>query len=69
MYDINPDFSISYQTLQAGRLFLKFYLQDELLCHLGHLRVSLSKSEKLVRDGHYNQVANHYSVENTVIVL
>jgi hypothetical protein len=46
-----------------------FYLQDGLLCRLGHICVPSSERAKLIWEAHYNQVAGHFGIEKTVAML
>ena len=55
--------------LAAGTRVADFYLQDGLLYHLGHLCVPSSEHAKLIWEAHYSQVAGHFGVEKTLVVL
>jgi hypothetical protein len=48
LYNNDSDFATAYQTLSVGKTVPNFHLQDELLCHLSHLCVPLSKRAKLI---------------------
>ena len=69
LYDIENDFVISYQTLQAGRSLSNFHLQGQLLCHLGHLYVPSSEHDNMIWEAHYSQLIGHFNIEKTVAVL
>ena len=69
MYNNDPNFVVTYQQLHVGNLVSKFHLQDEILCHLGHLYAPLEESEKLFWKAHYTQVAGNLGVENIVVIL
>ena len=69
LYSSNSDFATTYQLLAAGTPVTVFYLQDGLLCHLGHLCVPSSKCVKLIWEAHYSQVAWHFVVEKTKAVM
>jgi hypothetical protein len=46
-----------------------FYLQDALLCHLGHLFVPSSERAKMIWEAHYSRVVGNLGVEKTMAVL
>jgi hypothetical protein len=46
-----------------------FHIQDELLCHLGHLCVLASEQEKMIWEAHYSHMAGHFGMEKTVAIL
>ena len=69
LYSSDSDFTATYQLLAAGTLVADFYLQDGLLCHLGHLCVPSSERAKLIWESHYIRVEGHFGVEKTVVVL
>jgi len=55
--------------LGANIVVDNFYLQDRLLCHLGHLCVPSREHVKLIWEAHYSQVARHFGIENTMAML
>jgi hypothetical protein len=55
--------------LGANIVVDNFYLQDGLLCRLGHICVPSSEQVKFIWEAHYSQVAGHFGVENTVAML
>ena len=69
LYDSDPDFSATYRAVCADTPVTDFYLQDGLLCHLGHLYVPSSEHAKLIWEVHYSRVAGHFGTENTIAVL
>ena len=69
LYSSDSDFTTTYQLLEVGTPVADFYLQDGLLCHLGHLCVPSSECGKFIREAHYSRVAGHFGVEKTVAVL
>jgi hypothetical protein len=68
LYDNDPNFTITYQTLSVGKLVLEFYLLDELLCHLGHIYFPSSEHEKIICEEHYRQVVGHFDIEIVVVL-
>jgi hypothetical protein len=48
---------------------LIFTFKDRLLCHLGHLCVPTREHAKMIWEAHYSQVARHFGVEKTVVIL
>jgi hypothetical protein len=48
LYETEPDFSTTYQMLGANIVVDNFYLQDGLLCHLGHIYVPSSERAKMI---------------------
>ena len=69
LYEIDPNFSTTYQMLGENSVVTNFHLQDGLLCHLGHLCIPSSKWAKLIWEYYYSRVAGHFGVEKTVAVL
>jgi hypothetical protein len=69
LYETYPDFSTTYQMLGSNSVVTNFHLQDETLCHLGHLYVPSSERANMIWEAHYSQVARHFGVENTVAML
>jgi hypothetical protein len=58
-----------YQLLGTGATIIDFHIQDGLLLHLGHICVPISNHAKLILESHYSQVAGHFGVEKTMVVL
>jgi hypothetical protein len=48
LYEIDPDFSTTYQMLGTNTVVDNFHLQDGLLCPLGHIYVPSSEKAKLI---------------------
>jgi hypothetical protein len=69
LYETDPDFATTYQMLGANVVVNNFHLQDGLLCHLGHICVPSSERAKLIWETHYSQVAWHFGIEKTVVML
>jgi hypothetical protein len=69
LYKSDPYFGHTYKMLLEGNRVPNFYLQDALLCHLGHLCVPSSEHAKMIWEAHYSQVVGHFRVEKTVAVL
>jgi hypothetical protein len=69
LYQQDPNFATTYQLLGTGATVKDFHIQDELLCHLGHLCVPTSELAKLIWESHYSRIAEHFGVEKTVAVL
>jgi hypothetical protein len=57
LYERKPDFTTTYHMLGTNTTVIDFHLQDKLLYHLGHLRVSSSEGAKLIWEAHYSWVA------------
>jgi hypothetical protein len=55
LYEIDPNFATTYQILGANIVVDNFYLQDGLLCHLGHIYVPSSEKVKLIWEAYYSQ--------------
>jgi hypothetical protein len=69
LYQQDPYFTTTYQLLGTGATVTDFHIQDRLLCHLVHLYVPTSECEKLIWEAHYSQMARHFGVEKTVVLL
>ena len=69
LYDNDPKFAPIYQSLCAGTQVENFYLQEGLLCYLGHLRVPSSEHAKMIWEALYNCVEGSFGTENYVVVL
>ena len=69
LYEIDLDFSTTYQMLGENSVVANFHLQDGLLFRLIHLYVPSSEHVKLIWEAHYSRVAGHFGIENTVAVL
>jgi hypothetical protein len=69
LYNIDPDFSTTFQMLGANSVVANFHLQEEILCHLGHIYVPSREHVKLIWEAHYSRVAGHFGVEKIVAVL
>jgi hypothetical protein len=69
LYEIDLDFSTTYQMLGENSVVANFHLQDGLLCHLGHLCAPSSENMKLIWESHYSWVAGHFGIKKTVAVL
>jgi len=54
LYESDLDFATTYQKLGASMPVTEFYLQDKILCHLGHLCVPSSDQEKMIWEAHYS---------------
>jgi hypothetical protein len=69
LYQQDPDFSTTYQLLGTCAIVTDFHIQDELLCHLGHLCVLASECAKMIWEAHYSWMAGHFGMEKTVVIL
>jgi hypothetical protein len=69
IYQEYPDFATTYHLLGIGTNTTNFHIQDEILCHLGHLCVPTSERAKMIWEAHYNRVVGHFGMEKTVAVL
>jgi hypothetical protein len=69
LYETDLDFSTTYQMLGANLVVANFHLRDRLLCRLGHLCVPSSEHVKMIWEAHYNWVAGHFGIKNTVGVM
>jgi hypothetical protein len=67
--NVIPDFSTTYQLLGTSANVTDFHIQDGLLCHLGHLCVPARERAKLIWEAHYSQMAGHFGMEKTVVIL
>ena len=69
LYQQDLDFATIYQILGTGEIVTNFYIQDGLLCHLGHLCVPTSERAKMIWEAHYSQMAGHFGMEKNVVIL
>ena len=69
LYNIDLEFSTTYQMLHANSVVTNFHLQDEMLCRLGHIYVPSREHVKLIWESHYSWVAGHFGVKKIVAVL
>jgi hypothetical protein len=69
LYEIDLDFSTTYQLLGANSVVANFHLQYGLLCRLGHIYVPSSEHTKMIWNAHYSQVVGHFGIKNIVEVL
>jgi hypothetical protein len=69
IYETDPDFTTTYQMLDANTFFDNFHLQDGLLCRLGHICVPSSERVKLFWESDYSWVAGHFKIEKIVAML
>jgi hypothetical protein len=54
LYEIDPNFSTTYQTLGANTVVDNFHLQYGFFCHLGHICVPSSERVKMIWEAHYS---------------
>jgi hypothetical protein len=69
LYEIDLDFSTTYQFLGAKSVVANFLLQDGLFCRLVHIYVPPRERVKLIWESHYSRVAGHFGIEKKVAVL
>jgi hypothetical protein len=69
IYQQDPDFTTTYQMLCTSGNVIDFQIQDELLCHLGHLYVPTRKRAKLIWDSHYSHMERHFGMDKTMVSL
>ena len=69
LYKSDQKFGHTYKTLLEGNRVPNFYLQDALLCLLGHLCVPSSEHAKMIWEAHYSRATGHFGVEKTVASL
>jgi hypothetical protein len=69
LYEIDPEFSTTYQMLGTNSVVSNFHIHNKMLCHLGHLRVPSSEHTNIIWESHYSQVTGHFGVKKTVAVL
>jgi hypothetical protein len=69
LYQQDLDFTKTYHLLGTRTTVTDFHIQDELLCHLGHLYVPTSERATLIWEAHYSWVAGHFGIEKTMVVL
>jgi hypothetical protein len=55
--------------LGTNTVVTNFNLQDEFLCHLGHLSVPSSEQAKMIWEAHYSLVVGHFGMEKIEAVL
>jgi hypothetical protein len=63
LYEVDPDFSTTYQMLGANKFVTNFHLQYGLLCHQVHLCIPSSERAKLIWEYHYSRVTRHFDME------
>jgi hypothetical protein len=63
IYEIDFEFSTTYQIMGANAVVDNFHLQDGLLCRLGHIFVPSGERVKLISKSHYSWVAGHFDVD------
>lgn len=69
IYQQDPNFATTYHVLGTVVNVTDFHIQDGLLCHLGHLYVSASEHAKMILEAHYSQMAWHFGVDKTMVIL
>jgi hypothetical protein len=69
LYQHDPDFTTTYQLLGTDTNITDFHIQDRILCHLGHLYVLTREHENIIWEAHYSQMAGHFGMEKTMVVL
>ena len=69
LYEIDPEFTTTYQMLGANIVVDNFHLQNGLLCHLGHICVPSSERVNMIWEAHYIWVEGHFGVEKIVVML
>jgi hypothetical protein len=69
IYEIDFEFSTTYQIMGANAVVDNFHLQDGLLCRLGHIFVPLGERAKLILKSHYSWVEGHFDVKKIVAMI
>jgi hypothetical protein len=69
LYYQDLDLVTTYQLLGTFVNVTDFYVQDGMLCHLGHLFVPARDRAKMILEAHYSRMAGHFCVEKIVVVL
>jgi hypothetical protein len=69
LYQQDPYFTTTYQVLGTYANVTDFHIQDKLLFHLSHLCVPARERAKLICESHCSQMAGHFGVEKTMVVL
>jgi hypothetical protein len=69
LYEKDMDFSTTYHLLVTCTTITDFHIQEELLCHLGHICVPTSERANMIWETHYSRVAGHFGLVKTVVVL
>jgi len=69
LYQSDPEFNSTCQTLLGGKKVPNFHLHDALLFHLGHICVPSIERAKMIWEAHYSRVTRHFEVEKTVAIL
>jgi hypothetical protein len=68
-YRQDENFTTTYQLLGTGTNVTNFHIQDELLCHMGHLCVPVRERAKIIWEARYNQMEGHFGMEKTMVIL
>ena len=69
LYANDPDFATTYQAVSEGTPVANFHLQDDFLCHLGHLCVPSSERAKMIWESYYSRLVGHFGVDKMVVIL
>jgi hypothetical protein len=69
LYQQDPDFTTTYQSLGIGETIIDFHIQNKLLCHLGHLCVLARERKNMILEAHYSQMERHCGMDKTMVVL
>jgi hypothetical protein len=69
LYQQDIDFTTTYKLLGTGANFTDFYIEDGLLCHLGHFCVPARKHVNMILEDHYIRMPKHFGVETIVAIL
>jgi hypothetical protein len=62
LYEIDPNFTRTYQMLGENEIVDNFHIQDGLLCRLVHICVPSSERVKMIWESDYSQVAGHFNI-------
>jgi hypothetical protein len=69
LYNIDSNFSSTYQTLSKGKPILEFHIPDGMLFHFSHLSVPSIKHAKMIWESHYSREARHFGADKIVAVM
>ena len=58
-----------YAALKCGKQVENYYVQDQLLYHLGRLCIPVEQRTHVIREAHSSLIAGHFGVSKTLSVL
>jgi hypothetical protein len=69
IYEIDPEFTTTYQMLGTNATVTNFHLKDGSLCRLSHIFIPSTERVKLIWESHYIWVESDLDIEKTVAML